>query len=216
MKKVDAAVVNPSTFKAGEADVVACWSCKGPVAGVSPFCETCSAVQPPGQIDHFQRLGLAVSFDVDVAGLDQLYFDLQRHLHPDRFVTRSAREKAISQLQATAINDAYETLKEPLRRADYLVHLRGMDVLPEGCNLVNDQELLMESMELREALAEAETVAEVDVLSARANDDIKLCIEQLSALFDDDDIEGACKLTTRLKYLKKLAEETRIHRMKLI
>ena len=202
--------------RAEQAGVIACWSCKGPVARVNPLCETCGAVQPPGQLDHFHRLGLAASFDIDVAALDQLYFDLQRRLHPDRFVTRSPREKAISQLQATAINDAYETLKEPLRRADYLVHLRGMAVLPEGCNLVNDQELLIESMELREALADAETVAEVDALSARANADIKLCIAQLSILFDNDDIEGACKLTTRLKYLKKLAEETRVHRKKLV
>ena len=201
---------------ADEAGVIACWSCKGPVTQVIPLCETCGAVQPPGQIDHFQRLGLAVSFDVNVADLDQLYFDLQRHLHPDRFATRSPQEKAISQLQATAINDAYETLKEPLKRADYLVHLRGIGVLPEGCNLVNDQALLMETMELREALAEAETTDQVDVLSNRAQDDIKVCIEQLSKLSKDDDIEGACKLTTRLKYLQKLSEETRIHRMKLI
>ncbi len=202
--------------RAEQTGVIACWSCKGPVARVNPLCETCGAVQPPGQLNHFLRLGLAASFDIDVAALDQLYFNLQRRLHPDRFVTRSPKEKAISQLQATAINDAYETLKEPLRRADYLVHLRGMAVLPEGCNLINDQELLIESMELREALADAETVAEVDALSARAGADIKRCIVQLSTLFDNDDIEGACKLTTRLKYLKKLAEETRIHRKKLV
>lgn len=200
----------------GDLGVIPCWSCKGPVARVTPFCETCGAVQPPGQADHFQRLGLSMSFDVDVPDLDQRYFDMQRRLHPDRFATRCSQEKALSQQQATAINDAYETLKEPLARADYLVHLRGMGVLPEGCNLVNDQDLLMETMELREALTEAETLEQVDELSARADDDIRRCIEQLSKLFADDDIEGACKLTTRLKYLKKLAEETRVHRMKLI
>ena len=140
--------------RAEQTGVIACWSCKGPVARVNPLCETCGAVQPPGQLNHFLRLGLAASFDIDVAALDQLYFNLQRRLHPDRFVTRSPKEKAISQLQATAINDAYETLKEPLRRADYLVHLRGMAVLPEGCNLINDQELLIESMELREAFGD--------------------------------------------------------------
>ena len=199
-----------------DAGVIACWSCKGPVSTVTPFCETCGAVQPPGQADHFFRLGLERSFDLDVEGLDQHYFDMQRHLHPDRFATRSAQEKSLSQQQATAINDAYETLKEPLKRADYLVHLLGIDVLPEGCNLINDQALLMETMEMREALAEAETSEQVSVLSARAQADIKQCIEQLSKLFRDDDIEGACKLTTRLKYLKKLAEETRIHQMKLI
>ncbi len=192
-----------------------CWSCKGPVASSAPFCDTCAAVQPPGQADHFSRLGLRVTFELADRDLDLAYFALQRHLHPDRFANKSAREKSLSQQQATAINDAYETLKEPLRRADYLVHLKGMGVFPEGCNLVNDQMLLMESMELREALAEAESPGQVDAITARANEDIKVCIEQLSALFADDDIEGACRLTTRLKYLKKLAEECRARKARL-
>jgi molecular chaperone HscB len=202
--------------KAHGAGVIACWSCKGPVALVVAFCETCGAVQPPGQANHFLRLGLERSFDVDVEGLDKHYFDMQRHLHPDRFATRSAQEKSLSQQQATAINDAYETLKEPLKRADYLVELLSVDVLPEGCNLVNDQALLMETMELREALVECETAEQIDVLSIRAQNDIKGCIEKLSKLFKDDDIEGACRLKTRLRYLKKLTEEIRIHQMKLI
>ena len=199
-----------------ETGVTACWSCKGPVPQVYSLCGTCGAVQVPGQVNHFQRLGLVISFDVNVGNLDQLYFDLQRHFHPDRFVTRSPREKAISQLQATAINDAYETLKDPLKRADYLINLLSIGELPEGCNMNNDQALLMETMELREALSDAKTTKQVDVLSSRAEADIQVCIEQLSKLFNDDDIEGACRLTTRLKYLKKLTEETRIHKMKLI
>ncbi|MHA1597410.1 MAG: Fe-S protein assembly co-chaperone HscB [Alphaproteobacteria bacterium] len=196
-------------------DIVPCWSCGGPVAA-SSFCETCKAVQPPGQRDHFSRLGLNVSFDIDGGELDSAYFALQRQLHPDRFATRTPKEKAYSQQQATAINDAYETLKDAHRRADYMVHLKGAGVLPEGCNLVNDQVLLVESMEMREALADAETARDVDVISARATDDINACVEQLSKLFTDDDIEGACKLTTRLKYLKKLAQEAHAHRAKLV
>jgi len=194
---------------------VQCWSCHGPLGAAEPFCDTCKAVQPPAPVDHFRRLGLPASFDVDGSALDQLYFALQRQLHPDRFATRTPKEKVLSQQQATAINDAYETLKEPLKRADYLVHLKGTAVLPEGCNLINDQMLLMESMELREALAEAETPADVDAIQKRADDDIRVCIEQLSALFANDDVEGACRLTTRLKYLNKLAEETRTHKAKL-
>jgi len=185
------------------------------VAASAPFCATCGAVQPPGQADHFARLGLEATFTVEQRDLDRVYFDLQRQLHPDRFATRSPREKSLSQQQATALNEAYETLREPLSRADYLVHLKGMGVLPEGCNLVNDQMLLMESMELREALAEAEAPMDVDAITTRANDDIKDCIAQLATLFADDDIEGACRLTTRLKYLKKLAEECRARKIKL-
>jgi molecular chaperone HscB len=179
------------------------------------FCPTCGAVQPPGQVDHFSRLGLGVDFDVDPAALDRRYFDCQRLLHPDRFATRSSRERALSQSQSVCINEAYETLKDPLKRADYLVHLKGSGVLPEGCNLVNDQELLTESLELREALADAETPADVDAIARRAAVDVKGCLRAMSGVFAGDDLEAACRLTTRLKYLRKLVDECRVRRARL-
>lgn len=189
-----------------------CWSCKGPADESAVLCPTCGAVQPPGQLDHFARLGLNVGFDVDSAALDRHYFDCQRLLHPDRFATRTPRERALSQSQAVSINEAYETLKDPLKRADYLVHLKGSGVLHEGCNLVNDQELLTESLELREALADAETPAEVEALARRAAADVQGCIRALSEIFAKDDLEEACRLTTRLKYLRKLVDECRLRR----
>lgn len=199
----------------GRADAETCWSCHGPVAPEEVFCSICAAVQPPGQRDHFARLGLDVGFEIDAATLDRRYFDSQRRLHPDRFAARTARERALSQQQATAVNEAYETLKDPLKRADYLVHLWGAGVLPEGCNLIADQELLTESLELREALAEAETIADVALLETRAAADIRACVGDLAGVFADGEIEAACRLTTRLKYLRKLAQECRIRRTRL-
>ncbi|HJN23299.1 MAG TPA: Fe-S protein assembly co-chaperone HscB [Rhodospirillales bacterium] len=199
----------PVSRPADNSGIVVCWSCKGPVESGALFCPVCEVVQPPGQIDHFSRLGLEVSFNVNQKILDRRYFDLQRHLHPDRFATKTPRERALSQSQATSLNQAYEVLKDDLGRADYLIHLQGTDALPEGCCLINDQELLMESLELREALAKAKTAAEVDALAHRAAGDIETCVGQLSSLFADGDMEGACRLTTRLKYFRKLAEETR-------
>ena len=192
-----------------------CWSCRGPADGSAVLCPTCGAVQPPGQLDHFARLGLNVDFDVDRAALDRRYFDCQRLLHPDRFATRTPRERALSQSQAVSINEAYEILKDPLKRADYLVHLKGSGVLHEGCNLVNDQELLTESLELRQALADAETPAEVEALARRAAADVQGCIQALSEVFAKDDLEEACRMTTRLKYLRKLVDECRIRRGRL-
>ncbi len=192
-----------------------CWSCRGPVDAVNPFCTACEAVQPPGQADHFTRLGLKAGFSVDPAEIDRRYFDLQRRLHPDRFATRTPKERALSQQQATSLNDAYETLKDPLKRADYLLKLRGMDVLAEGCNLVNDPELLMEAMERREALAEARTPADVDAIIRETRTDIDACIVGLDRAFGDGDNEAAGRLTTRLKYLQKLADETRVRKLLL-
>ena len=193
----------------------ACWSCKGPVLAAEPFCPTCKAVQPPGQADHFARLGVNICFDVDVNYLDTRYFDLQRQLHPDRFATKTPKERALSQQQATSLNEAYEILKDPLRRADYLVHLMGQDVLPEGCDMINDPVVLMEAMELRERLADTESVEEVIEIADETRRDIDACVIELKSAFVDRDLETACRLTTRLKYLTKLSNETRTRRAQI-
>lgn len=196
--------------------IAACWSCRGPVAGGSIFCATCGAVQPPAAIDHFARLRLPRSFDIDAETLDQSYFSNQRQLHPDRFATHTPRERAFSQLQAVSLNDAYETLKDPGKRAEYLIGLDGGEVVPEGCFLVAEQELLHEVMEQREELAEAESIRVVGVLEANARGDIESCVGDLSAAFANDDLVGAARLTTRLKYLVKFIEECRSRRARLM
>ena len=69
-------------------NLVACWSCRGPVAAAALFCHTCGAVQPPGGQNHFARLGLARRFEIDAGDLDKRYFAFQRNLHPDRFARK--------------------------------------------------------------------------------------------------------------------------------
>lgn len=209
------AVMRTSAAAAGIDTVAACWSCHGPVDVVALFCGTCVAVQPPGHTDHFTRLGLDPSFDVDPARLDRHYFDRQRQLHPDRFATRTGRERVLSQSQATALNDAYETLKDPLRRADYLLQQSHSGAAPQACHLINDMALLTEAMEMREALAEAADPAEVTVLAERAADDIGRCVADLSRAFAGGDFEAAARQTTRLKYLRKLADDCRARRLQL-
>jgi molecular chaperone HscB len=196
-------------------NLVACWSCRGPSETGALFCSTCAAVQPPGQADHFTRLGLSCDYVVDAALLDRRYFERQRLLHPDRFATRTARERALSQQQATALNEAYETLKDPVRRADYVLHLRRIGANPDGCNLVSDPALLMEALEMREELAEATSQEEIATLEERTGRDIEACIADLADIFAADDLEAASRLATRLKYLRKLADDCRARRLKL-
>ena len=71
------------------------------------------------------RLGLMRAFDLEPDLLQKQYFGFQRRLHPDRFATRTPKERALSQQQATALNEAYEVLKDPMRRAAYLLRLAG-------------------------------------------------------------------------------------------
>jgi molecular chaperone HscB len=195
--------------------LVPCWSCKGPVSPRALFCSTCGAVQAPGQTDHFARLGLMRGFDLSPDQLQKQYFGFQRRLHPDRFATRTPKERALSQQQATALNEAYEVLKDPLRRAAYLLRLAGRVVNVEESATVSDPVLLMEAMEMREALEEAETAEEVTEIAAKAEADVQACVAAISRAFAADDLEGAGKLTTRLKYLGKLAEEAKARRIRL-
>jgi molecular chaperone HscB len=199
----------------GRAQPASCWSCRGPIAARALFCATCSAVQPPAAIDRFARLDLPVQFDTDGAELDRRYFALQRQLHPDRFAARTARERAVSQSQAVALNEAYETLKDPLSRAEYMLKLNGVDVNPDGCNTVRDPTLLMEQMERREALAEAETREAVDAIATETRGELDRGLKAASAAFEKNDLEAAEVEITRLKYLSKLLDETRVRRARL-
>ena len=172
------------------------------------FCATCDALQPPVARDHFQRLELSRSYELDPRELDRHYFRYQRLLHPDRFATKSVRERAFSLGHATDINDAYETLRDPLRRAEYLLSLVGRTV-NAGSQTIDDHEMLTESIERREALAEARSPREVDAIMSAALSDIQTCQTGISTAFAEDDVDTAATLTTRLKYLQKLAGEAR-------
>jgi molecular chaperone HscB len=192
----------------------ACWSCGVPLESAAPFCAACQTVQPPGQMDHFARLGLARGYTLDLAALDRAYFALQRRLHPDRFVRKQPRERAISQQQAAALNEAYETLKHPIRRARYLAELMGVD-LPGDGRTIDDPALLMETMEAREALAEASSVAAVEALEAKSRDERAAAIDALRDLFAKADQPGIRRAILRLAYLDKFVEEARARRLNL-
>lgn len=194
--------------------VPACWSCGATPDVVAPFCAACQAVQPPGQTDHFARLGLERGYSVDLAALDRAYFALQRGLHPDRFVRKQPRERAVSQQQAAALNGAYETLKHPIRRARYLAELMGVD-LPGDGRTIDDPALLMEAMEAREALSEAGSVAEVQALERTSSAARAAAIDALRDLFDRDDKAGIRRAILRLAYLDKFVEEARARRLNL-
>lgn len=131
-----------------------CWQCGAEGEGLT--CAACGILQPPDpRHDHFQRLGLERSFAQDPEQISVSHRALQRKVHPDRYAHKGARERRLSMEHATALNDAVRTLRDPLRRADYLLSLRGVDVGAEGAGRVQlDPMFLMEVLELREAIDE--------------------------------------------------------------
>ena len=165
-------------------------------------------------MDHFARLGMPAALDLEAAEVDRAYFARQRQWHPDRFVARPPEEKAKASAEAAALNDAYRTLKDPLSRAVYLASLKGVE-LPGDGKTIDDPELLMEAMEAREALHEADTIEAVEALAGKARHDMQEALSGLTGLFLRDDGPALRKALLRLRYLDKFVEETRARRANL-
>lgn len=188
-----------------------CWSCGGTTDGL--FCAQCSALQPPQPANLFARFGIPEAFDVDAAHVERRYFELQRKLHPDKFAARGPKEREHSLQHTANLNEAHRVLRSPLLRAEHLLRVKG-HAMPDGEHTVADPEILMHAMEMREALAEASTRAEIEAVAAAARTEANAVVQQLSAAFATDDLAAAERLALRLRYLEKFSDEAREKRVR--
>ena len=160
--------------------------------------------------DHFALFGLNQAFRLDLSDLDSRYRDIQAQVHPDRFAHAGEAERRISMQWATHANEAYQTLKKPLTRAQYLLGL-----LDCGLDLANNHALptdfLIEQMEWREAVAEArasKAQEELEALYQRVRQQVRNAYVQLEILLDEQhDYPQAADQIRRLMFLEKLLSE---------
>lgn len=163
--------------------------------------------------NHFELFGLPVSFGIDLQDLAGRYRELQRSSHPDRFAAAADRDRRLAVQQAAQINEAYQTLRDPRRRARYLLALHGV-VLDDERDTTQDPEFLMEQMELREQLAEVGDRSDplaalselLDLIEARQRD----LIEGMAALFEEPGPEALAEAKVRvhrLRFFERLHEE---------
>lgn len=159
--------------------------------------------------DHFSLFGLQRSYRLDPLALDKRYREIQSEVHPDRFTQAGDSERRLSMQWATRVNEAYQTLKKPLPRAQYLLSLAGQAVDGHS-NTAMPPEFLMEQMEWREAVAEARTARDLDELEQlhhRVKQRMNDRYEQLASSLDDEDYVLAADRVRRLMFLDKLLFE---------
>ncbi len=104
----------------------ACWSCGDMRA--AQFCSACERVQPPMPVDYFVFFALPRKLNIDLAQLEKDFYQLSRRLHPDISVRGDEREREWSLEQSSQLNDAYRTLKDPIKRTEYLLRLEGIEL----------------------------------------------------------------------------------------
>jgi molecular chaperone HscB len=103
-----------------------CWSC-GTMRAVH-FCSSCGKVQPPVPADYFTFFGFPRKLNLDTAALEKEFYALSRKLHPDVFSQAQEQERSWSLEQSSMLNDAYRTLKDPIKRTQYLLRLEGIEL----------------------------------------------------------------------------------------
>ncbi|KAM8918494.1 iron-sulfur cluster co-chaperone protein HscB isoform 2-T2 [Lycaon pictus] len=195
-----------------------CWNCGGPggpTRGDGFFCPQCRALQPPDPTrDYFSLMDCNRAFRVDTAKLQTRYQQLQRLVHPDFFSQRSQTEKDFSEKHSTLVNDAYKTLLAPLSRGLYLLKLHGVKI-PEGTDYKMDRQFLMEIMEINEKLAEAQSEAAMKEIESIVRAKQKEMTDYVSRAFEQDDLEKAKEMLTKMRYFSNVEEKIKLKKISL-
>lgn len=157
-------------------------------------------------MDYFTLFGLPASYHIDTQALAVHFQDLQRQYHPDRFASGTPAEQLAAVQHSATINQAWQTLRNPLARAEYLLSLHGFDIASEQ-HTVRDTAFLMEQLELREELDEIEQAkdeARLEAFIKRAKSQFDARLQQMIEQLDNEAWDAAADTVRKLRFLDKL------------
>lgn len=159
---------------------------------------------------YFDIFHLSVTYEVDTGLLKERYLTLQRKFHPDRYASASAYEQRIAVQSASSVNRAFEVLRTPVKRAQYLLELAGVEQANDG-ETISDTDFLMAQMNLRQQMAEvrdgADPLAELDVLEQQVKADFSALEQEFSSAYKLDNLESASATLIKMQFYSKLLIE---------
>jgi molecular chaperone HscB len=159
------------------------------------------------QSSDFDLFGLPERFAQDRAAIDARWKELQREAHPDKFAAQGPAAQRVAMQWSVRINEAYQRLKDPLKRAAYLCELRGAPVNAED-NTAMPADFLMEQMAWREALDEAQGESDLDVLDDKLNRTRAEILRRIEQLLDDQgDAKGAAQQVRALMFIERFGQD---------
>ncbi|MBU2846203.1 Fe-S protein assembly co-chaperone HscB [Acidithiobacillus ferriphilus] len=190
-----------------------CFQCGAELVAPPALCASCGAVQPfRADLSLFTVAGLSEIYDLDVQTLRTQVFALQKGLHPDRFAHAEPTARRYSLEWSTRLNEALATLRDPLKRADYLLRCQGVDALGEQVK-VADPELLMTQMIYRERLENIMAARDLPGMEAlrqevdKAVTKVVQRLKELLAILPCTELEAAGSAVRELQFLDKLVGE---------
>ncbi len=159
--------------------------------------------------NYFELFQLPIKLPIDSGQLTVNYQQLQRQYHPDNFAQATDNEKVAIIQKSAMINDGYQTLKNPLKAAEYLLSLQGVDVAIEQ-NIIHDADFLMEQFSLREKLDDIESQNNIELLDdfhSEISQREKQVYQQLLGDISQQNWQAALNQIYKIRYLARLIEQ---------
>ena len=157
--------------------------------------------------NDFELFGLAPQFALQRSDLDARWKDLQRQVHPDRFASQGAAAQRVAMQWSVRINEAYQRLKDPVRRAAYLCELQGASIHAEN-NTAMPTDFLLQQMQWREELEEARGRDALEALQAQVaeveRDMLQKCAHWLDA---EHQYAQAAQQVRALMFIERFASD---------
>ncbi|HXD40832.1 MAG TPA: Fe-S protein assembly co-chaperone HscB [Ramlibacter sp.] len=159
------------------------------------------------QSSDFELFGLPERFEQDRDAIDARWKELQREAHPDRFAAQGAAAQRVAMQWSVRINEAYQRLKEPIKRAAYLCELRGAPISAEN-NTAMPAQFLVEQMEWREALDDAKGQKDLDALEDQLGRARKQAVQRIARLLDEEsDAAAAAQQVRALMFIERFGRD---------
>jgi len=155
----------------------------------------------------FQLFAVPATFAQDRTVLDARWKELQREAHPDRFAAQGAAAQRVAMQWSVRINEAYQRLKDPIRRASYICELNGAPLDAEN-NTAMPPDFLMQQMEWRETLDDVADIASLEKLNTEVEAGRTRALSSLDWLIDEKgDYPAAAKQVRALMFIERFAQD---------
>ncbi len=162
---------------------------------------------PSLQSNDFELFDVPVQFAQDSAALDARWKELQREAHPDKFAAQGAAAQRLAMQWSVRINEAYQRLKHPLKRAIYLCDLHGAPIEAES-NTAMPADFLVQQMQWREALEEAGELESLEAIAAQALSSKREQLSKIEQLLDGArDFPAAARQVRALMFIERFGSE---------
>jgi molecular chaperone HscB len=168
--------------------------------------------------NFFELFGLPIDFNIDDNLMHDNHQKLQSAFHPDRFVNGTAQEKRLAVQKACWINEAYETLKDPVKRARYMLEVGGLP-MNDDHETTADTAFLMEQIELREEMDQCRTCKDpmrsCDHITGKLVQRSKEYSADFESFYEQGSLEDARQVSKKMQFVQRILEQIDEYQLEL-